>query len=206
MAAWKVYVEGCRQERQMLEHVGVQMDFGCTELSRVPHRFAADPQVLASFQAFQEACQMSLTRAFARANGERERRFAPAESLQSEGKLGREKILEFTSAAVTMLTSEESQALLGKADGPQEAGALSVTWQRELLEHLGVEMNFGCAQLGLASKRFENDAKVMKAMYTFQTTCQTSIQQALLARAQAEARQALAADHAVNGLEALELA
>ena len=52
-----------------------------------------------------------------------------------------------------------------------EASALSVTWQRELLEQLGVEKDWACAELGMAPMRFAADAEVLKAFREFQMAC-----------------------------------
>jgi len=193
-------------QRQMLEHLGIEMDFGCGQLSHVPHRFAADAEVMNAFQAFQQTCQSSLMAAYADDVPTGVRRFAPAESLQKNGKLSREKLLEFTTAAVEMLADDETLAMLGEAGSSQVAGALSVQWQRELLEHLGIEMDFGCGQLGLVGHRFANDSKVLAAMHAFQTSCQAAIQRALMMRAKAEARAEVAVEGAARGVDALELA
>ena len=97
-------------------------------------------------------------------------RFAPAATLQSEGTLSRELILRFCNLASETLLSTESLALLGKASAV-EASALSVTWQRELLEQLGVEKDWACAELGMAPMRFNGDAEVLKAFREFQMAC-----------------------------------
>ena len=47
----------------MLEHLGVEQDYGCRALSNVPRRFEADPEVLRAFKGFQTGCVVSLKKA-----------------------------------------------------------------------------------------------------------------------------------------------
>ena len=54
-----------------------------------------------------------------------------------------------------MLLADDSIALLAKASSSTAAMAqLSVRWQRELLEHLGIQMDFGCQALGEVTQRY----------------------------------------------------
>ncbi len=190
-------------QREMLEHLGVQMDFGCKRLGEVPQRFDADTEVMEAFKAFQIACQQSAQAAQRQwqikhggtgsENGApsqqqqtmqalppEKRRFPPkpAKQLQTGGKLSRKFILEFTKKCAEMLLSKESIGMLSMCNDMNEVGLLSVRWQRELLEHLGVEMEYGCQALGQTPNRFGNDPEVMLYFKQFQMACAQSAQAA----------------------------
>ena len=91
-----------------------------------------------------------------------QRRFEAAEgALQLDGELAREFVLRFCKECVAMLMSPESIALLVAAEATREAPSLSVCWQRELLEHLGVEQDFGCRVLSNVPRRFECAAPLL---------------------------------------------
>jgi len=75
----------------------------------------------------------------------------PAE-LQTKGPLSREVVVRFCEEANKMLISDESIDLLAKMS-EQEAGPASVAWQREYLEHLGVQQVRARASLGGAQGR-----------------------------------------------------
>ena len=109
---------------------------------------------------------------------ESERRFAPAAQLQSSGELSKKQILAFTKEATKMLLDDTSLAMLEAASTPQAAGSLSVQWQRQLLEHHGIEAEFGCHALGETATRFGSDKDVMKKFMAFQTACQKAMQKA----------------------------
>ena len=109
-----------------------------------------------------------------------ERRFAPKEgALQTEGLLSRETTLLFTTKCAEMLLSEQTKTILDKCTSMQEVSTLSVQWQRELLEHVGVEMDFGCKQLGNTPARFPDDKDVLKAFNEFVSACQQSAESAV---------------------------
>ena len=50
-------------QREMLEHLGIEQDYGCHALSRVPQRFGDDQELMRAFKGFQMACMMSLKKA-----------------------------------------------------------------------------------------------------------------------------------------------
>ena len=109
-------------QRELLEHLGVEMDFGCRALGEVPYRFGEDREVLQQFQAFQMACAQSGQRAMQQCAKQQappkaapsERRYAPkaGAALQTSGALSRAFILAFTGKVEQELLSKESQTRL----------------------------------------------------------------------------------------------
>jgi hypothetical protein len=83
--------------------------------------------------------------------------------------------------AASLLHSEESQQLLVKAvasGGKSALATVSVQWQRQLLEHHGIQMDFGCRALGETPMRFGSDTEVMTAFEGFAQTCMMSVKRA----------------------------
>ena len=77
-----------------------------------------------------------------------------------------------------VLTSDESIQQLAACGSMSGIGNLSVSWQRELLEHLGVEMDHGCRALGEVPTRFQGDNEVLHAFQAFQQACSQSAEAA----------------------------
>ena len=116
-----------------------------------------------------------------------QRRFKPSDStLQTDGHLSRAFVLKFTRKCAEVLTSDESVGLLADClsqpsfDGENcrfeqsdmhKLSMLSVAWQKELLEHLGVEMEHGCQALGQVPMRFQKDKEVISAFKAFTEAC-----------------------------------
>jgi hypothetical protein len=171
-------------QRELLEHLGVEMDHGCRALGEIPRRFGDDEEVMTAFSAFQQACQNSARKALAARSGSEEGerkplRFPPKKKLQTTGPLTREFLLAFSRKCAEVLTSDESIQLLSECPDMRVLSQLSVTWQRELLEHLGVEADHGCQELAMTPRRFGDDAKVMNAFTEFTKSCELSARRAL---------------------------
>ena len=103
--------------------------------------------------------------------------------------------------ATEMLQSDESLEMLAACENMTALGNLSVSWQRELLEHLGVEMDHGCRALGETPARFADDEEVMTAFQAFQRMCGESAQLATKKGQEMyqKAKAAKAAEEAKNG-------
>jgi hypothetical protein len=155
-------------QREFLEGEGLDQDFGVGKLRALPGRAAAAAAARGSGEAPPPAADggsgggaSDLDRAIgalkrmadtlqqigAHATIEYQRptpqelalrRFKPAETLRTSGTLGREDILKFCTEAAKWLLADDSIAKLGALD-EQVAGPMSVAWQREYLETMGIE-------------------------------------------------------------------
>lgn len=187
-------------QREWLESIGVAQDAGFRALWAIPETYEPQPRdskdpdaistnvLLQTFGSLRMAIQNVMQRALIEAikpqvKSPEQRRFAPkeggAEALQRTGPLSRDFILTFTKKCVEMLMDEESVELLSQCEGMNEIGQLSVGWQRELLEHLGVEQDYGCRKLGEVPHRFGDDPEVMQNFAKFQQACSQSAQAAM---------------------------
>ena len=69
------------------------------------------------------------------------------------------------------------------------AGMLAITWQREYLEHVGIQQDFGCQALARIPKRFGSDKQVLEAFQEFQKACMYCVQKARVTKEVREAQQ-----------------
>ena len=104
---------------------------------------------------------------------------AMSEKLAVAAERERAFVMNFTKKCFDVLMSEESINLLAQCKDQQEIGQLSVIWQRELIEHFGVQMDFGCQKLGDVPRRFSDDTEVMQSFMRFQQACGESAQKAI---------------------------
>ena len=74
----------------------------------------------------------------------------------------------------------------------KQAGMKAIAWQREYLEHVGIDQNFGCQALGRLPKRFGEDQEVMGKFQQFQKACMYCVQKARITKEvnEAQAKQA----------------
>jgi len=183
-----------RWQREWFESKGYQHDAGVHLIFSIQEKYKPESsggapgsdKVLHALGRFKMAFQSAMNLAMIEITKPpvapiEKRRFAPAASLQTEGELSREKILEFTRKAREMLFSAESLKLLRAAGSQSAGGKLSVQWQRELLEHVGVQMDHGCQMLGMVPHRYGSDKEVLEAFNGFASACQSSMEKALTA-------------------------
>eukprot|EP00965_Chrysotila_dentata_P112855 3728907-Pleurochrysis_carterae.AAC.1 len=79
--------------------------------------------------------------------------FEPAEGpLQQEGELSRQSLLRFCDGAAAALLSPRMLSAMAATATVAEAGALCVCAQREFLERVGIEEEFGCRRLGAVKR------------------------------------------------------
>ena len=194
-------------QREWFESQGIAQDVGMRALWAIPETFTPQPRsstdpdavstnaLLQAFGSLRTAIQSAFQNAMLEATKPAERpaeqrRFPPKEGeMQRTGVLSREFVLAFTTKCVEVLMNDESLTMLSACSGMQEMGMLSVSWQRELLEHLGVQMDFGCRALGDVPMLFGQDQEVLEKFKSFQQACSDSAQQATQMRDAAAAKE-----------------
>ena len=184
-----------RWQREYFESQGVAQDAGMRAVWSIPENFKPTPrksandkpsdanELLQAFGNLRLSIHSALQGAMIDATKPEvkpveERRFPPKADLQTQGPLKRAFVVKFTQKCVEVLLSPESLDILSSCGTMQEMGALSVRWQRELLEHLGVEMDHGCRALGEVPHRFHDDREVLQSFALFQSACGESAQKA----------------------------
>ena len=181
-----------RLMREFLEYRGLEQDFGMKAVWGIPAEYKDEKgAVRQAFARFKDVVDRVHTEATIDANKpsvkpKEERRFAPAEgALQSSGELSKEFVLHFCKETTAMLMGAETIALLVAAEPNKEAPMLSVAWQREMLEHLGIEQDYGCHALSRVPQRFGDDQELMRAFKGFQMACMMSLKKAAQVREEA---------------------
>ncbi|KAL1524739.1 hypothetical protein AB1Y20_019622 [Prymnesium parvum] len=199
-----------RWQREYLESKGVEHEFGMKAVYMIPQRKQKAcgaggeakemlEKVEAAFLKMKKMAEAFVESAMIEASRPPEvpvelRRFAPAKGeLQTEGDFSREKALEFLTGVKDVLMSEESIKLVAKCPGEgqefmKHAGMLAITWQREYLEHVGVQQDFGCQALNRVPGRFSKDQEVLLAFQDFQKACMYCVQKARISKEVEEAQ------------------
>jgi len=169
-------------QHEMFEHLGIHRDFGVESLTNIKINFPSDRQMPMLLMRFAKICQCSVMKAMmpsARA-GDVPRRFQPAKRLVSTGNvMPKAVILKFFKNCSEMLRSEESAKLLREAfNRGEDLQKLSIRWQREMIEHLGYEQEFGVNSMMLIPLYYGNDQRLLMEMQLFQQACQRSVKEA----------------------------
>mmetsp|Transcript_22112 Transcript_22112/g.32959 ORF Transcript_22112/g.32959 Transcript_22112/m.32959 type:complete len:480 (-) Transcript_22112:283-1722(-) len=170
-------------QHEMFEHLGIDKDFGVRSLQSIKVNFPSDKSMPGRLMRFAKVCQCSVMKSmlpYARA-GEVKRRFKPASTLRtSGGVMAKPYILQFFKKCSDMLRSKETKRLFqeAKARG-EDLQKLSIRWQREMIEQIGYEQEFGVNSMMLLPLYFPNDRQLMMEMQLFQNICQRAVQNAM---------------------------
>merc|ERR1712086_391873 len=103
-----------------------------------------DDELFLMMKNFMNACQSSVGGAVQHldtkfnAGEPSSRRLPPADELQREPPVDREVLMEFMEKATEMMNSDETTDLLEGKDR-KDIDGLIVSWQRQILESLGIE-------------------------------------------------------------------
>mmetsp|Transcript_4975 Transcript_4975/g.12858 ORF Transcript_4975/g.12858 Transcript_4975/m.12858 type:complete len:540 (-) Transcript_4975:355-1974(-) len=193
-----------RWQREYLESVGLEQDFAVGQLRKLPMRaqkaaaakstdaeaselgrtFAALRKMANMLEQLGAAATIEVSRPTPREIALR--RFKPSDieggpPLQTTGILSREQVIAFCDGCSKFLLEDDSLEILSSVD-ENTMGALSVSWQREYLEHLAIEQDFGCRQLSLVPERYKSDRGVLTSFANFQKACVTSMKTCQLRR------------------------
>jgi hypothetical protein len=187
-----------RLQREYAEHVGVGEDLCMGTLDALGERADAGVETddvetrkaYGTFRAARAALRAGVEEAASLGDDGKQinmmdakwERFAKADKLQADGKMSRAQVLRFSTGIVAELMKEEALQQFAKLPD-DKAGQLSVLWQRQYLQSIGIEQEFGCRQLSLVPMRFKDDQEVQRAFKAFQTACVASIQKAQMLRA-----------------------
>eukprot|EP00465_Bigelowiella_longifila_P015607 CAMPEP_0185256090 /NCGR_PEP_ID=MMETSP1359-20130426/5165_1 /TAXON_ID=552665 /ORGANISM="Bigelowiella longifila, Strain CCMP242" /LENGTH=321 /DNA_ID=CAMNT_0027840437 /DNA_START=36 /DNA_END=1001 /DNA_ORIENTATION=+ len=166
-----------RWQREMIEHLGYEQEFGVNSMMLIPLYFGNDKRLLMEMQLFQQTCQRSVKEAMdpkmAADLDVSKRRFKPAKGkFLKSGVLPKKMYMKFFKECNSMLTSKESVSILkhAKREG-KNPGMISVKWQREIFESIGVEQNYGVESLNRIAIDFPRDKELQMQMMKFAKNC-----------------------------------
>lgn len=159
-------------QRAEWDPLGFDRDVGCKTLDRLEVSFPGDTDIVALRNEFIISAQRTFVQAL------EDRR---PETLQRDGQLRRETIMEFFDACNTKMDLPETKEALAKhlQETTEVPNKLIIQWQREMLEVLGIEKEHGCQMLSKIGRDFPDDKQLharfegwrMKA----QTTCMSVV-------------------------------
>ncbi|GAB5372533.1 hypothetical protein AAMO2058_001673800 [Amorphochlora amoebiformis] len=173
-----------RWQREFIESLGYDQECGVNSMMLIPLYYGQDRRVMMEMQLFQQTCQRIVQQATVPtmvANPDiSKRRYPPKKgSLQSSHTLSRSQFLRYFKMCQKELLSEDTIKMLkeAKAKG-QNIGLLSVQWQREIFEHIGVHQDWGVECLNRIAFTHAKDKEVMQNMMKFTKLCADVVKRA----------------------------
>lgn len=189
-----------RWQHETFEVIGVDRAFGVQNLSAVPANYPDDQTLHREIQRFQQNCSAAIekaTRHLYMAGEPETRRFPAAQRIQRDGRVKKEKMAEFIAAANSMLTSDATLLLLRNDSNGNisKANYLSIRWQRELFESIGVDQELGCNQISDETSYPD----LVKPAALFRTNCNALMEKVMQSAGPAGERQFPAAEGKLHG-------
>jgi len=137
-------------QRAEWDQLGIDRDVGCQTLDRLHLLFPGDADILLQRSEFTRTAMRSYIEAV---EGRR------PETLQRDGKLERETILDFFDACNTKMDLPETREVLAKhlQETTEVPNKLVVEIQRDMLEVMGIEKEHGCKMLSRIGSDFPDD-------------------------------------------------
>lgn len=154
-------------QRAEWDSMGVDRDFGCNCLDRMTEDYPDDTELKESLQRFCHTAE----RAYLKATIDR----APG-VLETKKPLPRHIILEFFNACNTQMGLPEFQEKLTQhiVDHKSPPNELIVKMQKDMLEVLGFEREYGCRQLSDIGKNFKDDKELHMHFQRWQQVAQST--------------------------------
>ncbi len=169
-------------QHEIFESMGIARAFGVSQLEKIHINFPSDKSMPLHLQQFAQICQMSVVKAMKipRARAGKDRRFKPAPKLVAKGRLNRVTIARIFAECCNKLLTVKSVRLLREARAKGEnINTLCILWQREIIEGMGFEQEFGVNTLMLVPIYNSGDQQLLMAMQRFQSICMSVVKQAL---------------------------
>jgi len=140
-------------QRAEWDPLGVDRDIGCKTLDTLERVFPGDTDILEQRNEFILTAQ----RCFLKALEDRR----PA-TLQRDGQLDREVIVDFFDACNTKMDLPETKVMLAThlRETTEVPNKIIIQLQREMLETLGVEKEHGCTMLSKIGRDFPKDREL----------------------------------------------
>jgi len=164
-----------KQQEKVWEAFGREKVAGMRALYRLPKRFEDDEELIQLHASYALCAQKAFVDLV---------RDSKPETLQSSGSLTKDQIMDFFEVVNSLMALEETKAALEKfhKDTQTPPNTLVVEMQRDMLENLGIEKEFGVAKLNTINQDFPNDLDLMKAMQEFAMAAQFAVREAVVGR------------------------
>uniref|UniRef100_A0A6V1NU63 Uncharacterized protein n=1 Tax=Heterosigma akashiwo TaxID=2829 RepID=A0A6V1NU63_HETAK len=169
------------QQQEVWKTLGRDGLAGMTAVMGVPEKFdVGDEELVAAYQDYMATVREAFVGMI--------RGSKPAE-LQSSGSLTKAQVLDFFEAVNSHMTLDATKEELEKIykDGdnePQPVNAAVVEMQRDMLEAMGIEKEFGVGELNKLQSEFGTDRAVMEGMKEFAMTASYAVKEAVMGKEQ----------------------
>lgn len=165
-------------QHECFAHCGVDPAVGVMELCRMDfsESLMKDKELIEGKTRFVSICgiiQREITQGDAvKCGPAEERKLKPQKELQSSGKVDRAILVEFFDKTSQLLVGAWLQLLAEEKATPQEQAIRIIKLQREALENVGLEQDFGCRVLDFVEFDHKDDEEVLKKKKKFLKSCE----------------------------------
>lgn len=143
-------------------------------MSSIPVEYENDDEVLGAFLDFTINCSAAYVRAV-RDNDQ------SGGKLQHSGKMSKSQIMNFVDSVNFLMMQPATHAALHEEyvkSGNQDPNEMVVKMQKDMLESLGIQKDFGVSRLNCIGKDFANDREMHAKMQSLFQWAMKSVQQA----------------------------
>ncbi len=165
-------------QRDILEfNYQVERNYGCEYMSKIPNEFANDLELNIAARDFMMAAMKSFTKAI----DVRKEKYIGVK-LKTSGGMTRDTILEFLEACNATMSLPETKELLSDIVRVEKKSPAErcVQIQREILEKLGFNKDYGVSCLNNIARDFPNDREIEVKMQHFALRAQFGCQEAMM--------------------------
>ncbi len=165
-------------QRDILEfNYQIERNYGCDYMSRIPNEFKNDTELNIAARDFMMAAMKSFTKAI----DVRKAKYI-GNKLKTSGGMTRDTILEFLEACNATMSLPETKELLSNIArlDKKSPAEKCVQIQREILEKLGFNKDYGVSCLNNIAHDFPNDREIEVKMQHFAMRAQFGCQEAMM--------------------------
>jgi len=168
------------QRQCMEEEYGIEPEYGCQYIARVPMAYPKDTELLEAGKGF-----IFSTMAFFLQSIALRAKLSP-QKLKTRGPMTPDTMHEFFEACNALMVQPQIKAELKKiyTDTGEEPNARVIELQRNMLETLGFEADHGCACLNKAGEDYPENQGLMMKFNTFAMGAQAAIIEAKMTDAE----------------------
>lgn len=163
-------------QRDMMEHkFHIERNFGCRFLSVIPKHFPGDREIENAIKRFMFVCMKSYLDAL-------KIRREQIQELKSSGNMTKSEILQFFEACNSLMampeTKKELRQIYQTSLSPPNNRIIQL--QRDMLETMGFQSDFGVTELSRIPANFPDDHMVMGQMRQFMMCAQVACKEATM--------------------------
>eukprot|EP00640_Fibrocapsa_japonica_P001741 CAMPEP_0113935036 /NCGR_PEP_ID=MMETSP1339-20121228/2266_1 /TAXON_ID=94617 /ORGANISM="Fibrocapsa japonica" /LENGTH=464 /DNA_ID=CAMNT_0000937049 /DNA_START=77 /DNA_END=1472 /DNA_ORIENTATION=+ /assembly_acc=CAM_ASM_000762 len=169
------------RQKEVWDGMLIERDHGAKAVRELKKNFPNDQQLHRKQESFMKMIQwqyielLRSTRAAVAAEGV---------ELEAKVKMTREQIMDFFEACNALMSLDETKQALEKyfADNKKAPNQMIIDMQRDMLEQLGFDKDFGVSCLNDINKDHEDDSELLASMQQFAMMAQLACREAMVGR------------------------